>query len=592
MTSTVQSPDLASCSVAAIRRIDEVCDSFEEALRGERPPRLEDYLGSVEAPLLPALLRQLLLLEWEFRQVRDGAFDLDDYLARFSGHAALVREACEQHAAETATESKLFAPPTEPLAEAGAARDLVASGAPSASDWHERGYTIVSELGQGGMGAVYLACQTAADRLVALKVLQENLHADPAALERFRQEAMTLARLQHPNIVPVFEVDTCRGRSFYTMEYCAGGSLAEHLRGTPLSPAEAATMLATVAGAVHAAHQAGIIHRDLKPGNILLSGRVSRGMGDCEAADAADTAADSPLTTHSFKLADFGLAKKLDAAPHTQTGVILGTPQYMAPEQARGESKAVGAAADVYALGAILYQCLTGRPPFLAATQVETLRQVIDDEPVPPRRLQPKLARDLETICLKCLRKDPQSRYASALALADDLRRHLEGRPIQARPLGPALRTWRWCRRNRAVAGLLALLSVVLLGGLASTTFMWLRAEDNYVRAENLHVEAEKNFDDTVAAIETYYRKVSENRLLLLPGMAGLRRELMTAARPYFEQFVEHRRHDPRLRHQLAMAHLALADIDKTLGAAQRSLPHFEEARARLRELHDQDPDT
>jgi eukaryotic-like serine/threonine-protein kinase len=306
------------------------------------------------------------------------------------------------------------------------------------------GFELIEELGRGGMGVVYRARQTTLDRVVALKMIRRG--PDEAELARFRVEAEAIARLQHPNIVQIYEVGEHDGMPFFTLEYCGGGSLAGRLRGTALLPAEAATVVAVLAGAMQAAHQHNVIHRDLKPANVLLAG------GDAQ----------TPLHRLTPKVSDFGLARMLDDPALTRSGVIMGTPSYMAPEQACGRPKEVGPAADVYALGAILYECLTGRPPFRAATTLDTLAQVLDTDPVPPRQLNPAVPRDLETISLKCLHKEARRRYADAAALADDLGRFLTGEPIRARPVGLVERSWRWCRRNPAWAAA-AMLGVLLL---------------------------------------------------------------------------------------------------------------------------------
>ncbi len=322
------------------------------------------------------------------------------------------------------------------------------------------GYEILGVLGRGGMGVVYQARHLALRRTVALKMIRDGAHAGPGEVARFQAEAQSVARLHHPNIVQVYEVGEAGGHPFCALEFVPGGSLAQRLAGTPQPPREAARLVQALARALQEAHQAGVIHRDLKPANVLL---------------AED---DTP------KVTDFGLAKVLDdPSGRTQSGAILGTPSYMAPEQAAGR-KDVGPAADVYALGAVLYECLTGRPPFRAASVLDTLLQVRTEEPVPPGRLQSKTPRDLETICLKCLHKEPARRYGSARDLADDLGRFLEGRPVQARPVGRLERAARWCRRNPLAAGLAAAVVLALLGGAGVAWSFALQAGERAREAE------------------------------------------------------------------------------------------------------------
>jgi len=319
-------------------------------------------------------------------------------------------------------------------------------------------YELLRLLGVGGMGVVYQARHARLPRLVALKMIHTRPGAGADSAARFRREAEVIARLQHPNIVPLYEVGEHDGRPFFAMEYVGGSTLARQLADHLLEAQPAAALVETLARAVHAAHGKGIVHRDLKPGNVLL-------------ADDGTP-----------KVADFGLAKLLSGATEgppecdTQTGAVLGTPGYMAPEQAVGD-KEVGPAADVYGLGAILYECLTGRPPFRAATPLETLDLVRSSDPVAPRLLRPGLPRDLETICLKCLRKEPARRYGSAEALADDLGRFQRGEPIQGRPVGGPERVWRWCRRNPRVAGLLGAIVALLVALFGAATWAAIAAD-------------------------------------------------------------------------------------------------------------------
>jgi WD40 repeat protein len=303
-----------------------------------------------------------------------------------------------------------------------------------------RGYEILTKLGRGGMGVVYQAWQTSLHRIVALKMLLAGGHAGPEERARFHTEAEAVARLQHSHIVQIYEVGEADGWPYFAMEFVAGQSLAQQLVGVPFPLREAAQLVEQLARAIHYAHQRGVIHRDLKPANVLL------------------TAEGNP------KITDFGLAKLLiGGQAQTQTGAILGTPSYMSPEQAEGQARLIGPATDVYSLGAMLYELLTGRPPFKGESVLETVRQVVDEEPVPPAHLRPRLPRDLETICLKCLAKTPAQRYSTALDLADDLRCFLNGQPVKARPVSTVEQCRRWCRRNPAlaIASTLALLALI-----------------------------------------------------------------------------------------------------------------------------------
>jgi len=284
----------------------------------------------------------------------------------------------------------------------------------------------------------------------ALKMLLSGEYARPVEVARFLREAQAVAALKHPNIVQIYDVGEVEGRPYFTMELVEGPSLTEQVAGTPQNANRAAQLTATLARAVHVAHQAGIIHRDLKPGNVLLT------------------------DDGTPKITDFGLARHFDGdGGLTLDGVRVGTPSYMSPEQISGTSGALGPAADIYALGAILYEMLTGRPPFRAATATETQRQAIEEEPAAPSRLNAKVPRDLETICLKCLHKDPARRYASAAALADDLERYLKGEPIIARPAGSVERLVKWARRHPSSAAMILGGAAIMLLELTSGLSCW-----------------------------------------------------------------------------------------------------------------------
>jgi eukaryotic-like serine/threonine-protein kinase len=346
------------------------------------------------------------------------------------------------------------------------------------------GYEILEVLGVGGMGIVYKARQPRLDRFVALKMIRGGASARAEDLARFEIEAKAVAAIEHSNFVRIFEIGEHEGLPYFSLEYLPGGSLAKKIDGKPQPFDEAARIVEVLARAMHVAHEHKVIHRDLKPTNILF-------------------AADGTL-----KIADFGLVKRLeDDSGHTSSGSILGTPSYMAPEQARGESHRVGPAADQYALGAILYELLTGRPPFQGTSVLDTLDMVRDREPVPPSQLQPKTPRDIDTICLKCLEKDISRRYPDALALAEDLRKFRSGETILARPVSDVERVSRWCRRNKMVASLIGAVAALLVTGSVGSAVAAVvyRAQSQALaaattRAEDKRQEAERKEKVAVAA--------------------------------------------------------------------------------------------
>jgi serine/threonine-protein kinase len=369
-------------SLAGEREIDAACLRFEAAWQTGQRPRIEEYLGQTQQPTRSALLAELLHLELEYRRRNGEAPTEQEYASRLQGE------------------------PVEVIRQAFAAT-------PGSVLPQVPGYQVLAEIGRGGMGVVYKAWQVKADRLVALKMVLAGEMASPDEIDRFAAEARAAAGLNHPNIVTIYDVGENAGRQFFTMELVAGGSLAEQVKHSPLPSRRAAEVLLTVARAVHYAHQQKVIHRDLKPANILL-----------------DEAGQPHVT-------DFGLAKCLDAdATRTRTGAVIGTPGYLAPEQAATRGDEPTTATDTYGLGAVLYALLTGRPPFQAETLLDTLAQVKFHPPAQPRLLNRNIDRDLETICLKCLEKAPGDRYASAEHVAEELGRYLRGEPIEARPPG------------------------------------------------------------------------------------------------------------------------------------------------------------
>jgi WD40 repeat protein len=328
------------------------------------------------------------------------------------------------------------------------------------------GYEILEELARGGMGVVYKARQTALNRLVALKMLAGIGSVSGEDLARFRIEVQSLARLHHPNIVQIYEIGQHDSLPYFVMEYIDGPDLAHQTGGMPQPPFVAAHVVETLARAIAAVHQCGIIHRDLKPANVLL---VSDGVVSGESSQATSYHSPvathySPLITYQPKITDFGLARQIEGSgAGTLLGSVIGTPCYMPPEQVRGEIGRLGPWTDLYALGAILYELLTGRPPIQEATTAATLTKVLSDDPLPPSHWRAGVSRDLDTICLKCLEKDAERRYASANDLAEDLRRYQAGEPIKARPIGMVERLWRWAKRQPLAAAALATAAILAL---------------------------------------------------------------------------------------------------------------------------------
>jgi WD40 repeat protein len=368
-------------------------------------------------------------------------------------------------------------PEADSSSDGGAPPEMTTRAVPTIS-----GYEILGELGRGGMGVVYRARQVRLNRPCVLKMILGGAHASPEATSRFLAEAQAIARLQHPHIVQIHHIGETDGLPFFELEFLDGGSLDRRLNGTPWPARRAAELIEPLARGVAEAHRLGIVHRDLKPGNILL------------------------MADGTPKLTDFGLAKSLATdSGLTQTDSIMGSPGYMSPEQAEGKTRQVGPLADVYALGAILYELLTGGPPFRGTTVLEILEQVKNVEPVPPSRLVPGLPPDIETIALKCLQKEPEKRYDSAIAVAEDLRRFLAGEAIVARPVPFWERAWRWCRRHPAPAALTATIVLVAALGLAGILWQW----DEAVKARDLAskravAEAEARRETETTLVDMY----------------------------------------------------------------------------------------
>jgi serine/threonine-protein kinase len=426
-----------SLSLSLERYIDAVCRRFEDAWKTagtpDRRPCIEEFVADLTEPVHPQVVLELIRLEADYRRRTGDEPRLADYQKRFPSLSldqfARSRSPgpdplLDRVASGAQIPSRLRAPP-----EAGLCGQVIAD------------YEVLAELGRGGMGVVYKARQVSLNRVVVLKLILSGRLASAEEVQRFRTEAEAVANLDHPHILPIYEVGKHEGQHYFSMKLVEGGSLAGRLSDLRARPPDAVAILAAVAGAVHHAHQRGVVHRDLKPSNVLLDqdGR--------------------PYVT------DFGLAKRLDGhGGFTHTGDVLGTPSYMAPEQAWGEN-ALSTAVDVYALGAILYELLTGRPPFKAATAFDTILQVREQEPPRPSSLNPSADRDLEVVCLKCLDKEPTKRYPSTEALADDLNRWLAGQPVAARPSTAWERAARWVKRYPLPAVCLSALPALALDG-------------------------------------------------------------------------------------------------------------------------------
>jgi serine/threonine protein kinase len=471
-------------------------------------------------------------------------------------------------------------------------------------------YEILGELGRGGMGVVYRARQLRLNRVVALKMLLDGPLA-AAAADRFRAEAHVIAALQHPNIVQLYEEGTYQGRSFLAMEFVSGGSLAQLVAARPQPAVAAAQLVETVARAMHFAHERGIIHRDLKPANILLHRQ-----SEIQSPDSASEKRDSecPLSDFVPKVADFGLAKLLDAGlGQTQTGDVLGTPRYMAPEQADGSPREIGPATDVYALGAILYELLTGRPPFLSANLLDLVDQVRSQEPVPPSRFQPRLPRDVQTICLKCLEKDSGRRYPTALALADDLRAFLENKPIRARPVGRLERLRKWARRQPALAALVVVSVLATLGLVLGMIGHNAALRDQVVRAETSEAQARKDQERAAAnealaqrqrqrADSQYNRardvlrkmldRVNEKKVAGTPRLRELQQLQVEDALAFFQGVLKDEDNpDPAVQADVATAYFYTGYYEGLIGRKQQAEENQRHALALFENLAVQQPD-
>ncbi len=575
---------------------------FERSWIAGQPLRIEDCLPPPVSPAWLATLEELVHIELEFawklwarwRREQWSAGQgsaaapqrVEQYLARFPAldQPQIVARLVEQ---ECRVRAQAGQPPAAEEYERTLGNMLVTRTAgdtlsnPAAtwrSDWSAAGgparqdqdqdqalarfprrlgnYELLGEIGRGGMGVVYRARQLSVDRIVALKVIRADQHGGlrpqerAAAIERFRHEALAAARLAHEHIVTVYEVGEADGDRYFSMRYVEGQSLADMLgSGQPLSGRKAAAYLEPVARAIAAAHEAGILHRDLKPQNILVAVKDDRAL-----------------------VADFGLAKLTEQSIElTRAGEVMGTPAYMSPEQARDATQ-VTVRSDVYSLGATLYHAITARPPFHAATSLETLRQAHEEEPDRPSQLNPAIDRDLETICLTCLHKDPARRYPSAAALADDLRRYLDRLPIQARPVGPLERLARWCGRNPLLAAASGLAAAFLVAALVATSVGYvatsaaLRERTKALADKTLALEAsDRSYRQSREVVNQFFVLVSEDTLLNQPGAQPLRGDLLKLALAHYERFLAERGKDVTLLQEIARTHYRVGLIRQSI---------------------------
>ncbi len=514
------SQNLGGLDIDLVRRIDEVCRRFEADWRAGRQPRIEEYLGEVPDQGLPALRAELEALERELRPseatvVRREAGPPTAPETRMEPKPATIAEAptlapgpqltspIPDTSTSTVHEQATLPPRDQATDDPGSSQPIQRDASSLARVRYFGDYELLREIARGGMGVVYRARQVSLNRPVALKMILAGQLAGEDEVKRFQLEAEAAANLDHPGIVPIYEIGEHEGQHFFSMGFVEGTSLAAKVADGPLPSREAATLTMKVAEAVQFAHEKGVIHRDLKPANVLLD------------------------VQGQPKVTDFGLAKKLQAdSGLTHTGQVMGTPSYMPPEQAEGRN--VGPPADVYALGAILYCLLTGRPPFQAATPMDTLLQVVGQDPVPVRQLNATVPRDLETSCLKCLEKDPRRRYGSAQALAEELSRFLSGVPIVARPVGPAERAMKWVRRRPLIAALSAAVVMIGLLGLSGIVWQWREAVAARVDAQDQ------------AAIAREQAGIAKDQTRIAQEQAGIARDNERAAR-YEAEFAQRR---------------------------------------------------
>jgi tetratricopeptide (TPR) repeat protein len=527
LSPAIDSAEHGSAARRARQLLDLILMDLEYRWRAPAPgnsdsmparPRLEHYLkrypelGTLSHPPI-----ELLGAEYFVRTLWGDRPDESDYLRRFPQIASLIQDELRRIENEIAREGPIRDPLTRP--EGPATLEATESTSLNGSWPAIGGLEWLGEIGRGSMGVVYKARDLSLGRIVAIKTIAQGQHAEPEQRNRFQAEARAVARLRHPNIIAIHQIGEHASQPYLSLEFADGGDLDERLADKPMVPREAAELTETLARAMHVVHEAGVLHRDLKPRNVLIT------------SDGVP------------KISDFGLAKLLDAGSEcTASGQVVGTPSYMAPEQAEGHSKNIGPAADIYALGAILYKALTGRPPFLGSTALETLKLVGTTEVARPAQLRPDVPKDLETICLKCLQQEPSKRYSSALALATDLRQFLEGRPIEARPISPAERFRRWCRRNPKLAAAWMLLAGTVIGAISlvlGLTYQHNRALRAEVRRTGIKAtEARRNYLEGRSTFQAMIKRLDDRRFDGVPQMLELRSGLLQDTLKFYDRML------------------------------------------------------
>ncbi|HEV3447479.1 MAG TPA: serine/threonine-protein kinase [Gemmataceae bacterium] len=604
--------------------------AWQEAVRGGPEPNPETYLSSFNEPERSWLRCELEKTAVEQRRLRAAATEqtheeISGAVKKASEQSVTVDlapdtkvdenqqtadfQAAAHHPAGDAagtldyapepgdSQATLDEPPGTKLSADFSVDDTCHETAANAEYQSVAGYEILGTLGRGAMGVVYRARQRGLRRVVALKMILAGGHASDIELARFRTEAEAVGQLQHPNIVQVYEVGEHNGCPFLSLEFINGDSLQKKLGGMPQPVLHAAQMVQVLAQAMDFAHRKGIIHRDLKPANVMLMAGQGEGSGE------SSTISNAPLVETLYgvpKIADFGLAKRLEEdAGQTRSGTILGTPSYMAPEQAEGRSKDVGPLADQYALGAILYEMLTGRPPFRGETVLDTLEQVRKQEPVPPAQLQPKVPRDLETICLKALQKEAQKRYADCAALAEDLRRFVASEPILARPVSAPERFLRWCRRNPITASLSAGIAALLVVVTVVSTISAFKLNElkNIAEANERDARLAEAVasDQAKLALDTYGDLVTkvQDKLSESPAGRNLRGDILDMAMQGVTKVAEAGKKKAGLDQRIAAsAHNQMGGILLRLGRSKQALEHYQQAHAILTRLAAENPES